>query len=139
MATPDGAEGDLSTDAPIKVVCIAPDGRSGLACAAAVAADALDARELTARAADKATATGAPAELPARDYRWSRPPGVGNLLNLLGATAFGGLAHVEGRGALVGRLGGQVAAPTIDLPDSPRFAAGLPHAFDSGHEQRALR
>ncbi len=140
VATPDGAEGDLTTDSFMKVVCIAPDGHSGFASAAAVAAAALDARELTARAAAKATAGGEPAELPVGDYPVVfGPQAVGTLLNLLGATAFNGLAHAEGRGALVGRLGSRVAAPAVNLADSPRYAAGLPRAFDSeGTNKRPL-
>ena len=59
------------------------------------------------------------------------PDAVGALLDFLGGLAFNGLAHAEGRGALVGRLGTRVAAPTINLADSPRFARTLPRAFDA--------
>ncbi|HEY3186592.1 MAG TPA: metallopeptidase TldD-related protein, partial [Solirubrobacteraceae bacterium] len=48
----------------------------------------------------------------------------------LGWLAFNGLAHAEGRGALSGRLGTRVAAPAINLSDSPRFVRTLPRAFD---------
>ena len=47
------------------------------------------------------------------------PQAVGWLLDLLGETAFNGLAYAEGRGALVGRLGDLVTAPAINLSDSP--------------------
>ena len=53
------------------------------------------------------------------------------LLEFLGGLAFNGLAHAEGRGALGGRLGTRVAAPAINLSDSPRFAGTLPRAFDA--------
>ena len=56
---------------------------------------------------------------------------VGSLLDFLGGLAFDGLAHTEGRGALVGRLGQRAAAPSINLADSPRFASTLPRAFDA--------
>ena len=46
-----------------------------------------------------------------------------------GESAFNGLAHAEGRGALAGRLGERVAAPTINLSDSPRYPRTLPRAF----------
>jgi predicted Zn-dependent protease len=59
------------------------------------------------------------------------PHGVGTLLDLLGFSAFNGLAHAEGRGALSDRLGGKVAAPAINLSDSPRFARTLPRGFDA--------
>ncbi|HSD77233.1 MAG TPA: metallopeptidase TldD-related protein, partial [Solirubrobacteraceae bacterium] len=48
----------------------------------------------------------------------------------LGALAFDGLAYAERRGALVGRLGRRVAAPCINLADSPRLPSTLPRAFD---------
>jgi PmbA protein len=56
---------------------------------------------------------------------------VGSLLEFLGGLAFDGLAHTEGRGALVGRLGERVAASSVNLADSPRFARTLPRAFDA--------
>ena len=59
------------------------------------------------------------------------PDAVGTLLEFLGYLAFNGLAHAEGRGALVGRLGTRVAAPAINLSDSPRFSRTLPRAFDA--------
>jgi PmbA protein len=55
---------------------------------------------------------------------------VGELLQFLGTLAFNGLSHAEGRGALEGRLGTRVAAPAINLADSPRFRGTLPRAFD---------
>jgi PmbA protein len=140
VATPEGAEADRTTDGFMKVVCIAPDGRSGFASGAAVASADLDAPTLSARAAAKAAATGEPAELAPGEYPVVfEPQAVGTLLELLGDTAFNGLAHVEGRGALSGRLGSQVAAPAVNLADSPRFAAGLPRAFDAeGTNKRPL-
>jgi predicted Zn-dependent protease len=55
---------------------------------------------------------------------------VQDLLDFLGALAFNGLAHAEGRGALVGRLGSRVAASAINLSDSPRYPRTLPRAVD---------
>jgi predicted Zn-dependent protease len=59
------------------------------------------------------------------------PAAVGEMLEWLAFTAFNGLAHAEGRGALVGRLGQRVAAPSINLSDSPRYPKTLPRAFDA--------
>ena len=59
------------------------------------------------------------------------PDAVGTLLEFLGFVAFNGRAHVEGRGALVDRLGTAVAAPAIGLTDDPRFPGTLPRAFDA--------
>jgi predicted Zn-dependent protease len=91
-------------------------------------------------AAAKAAAPGEPAELPAGEYPVVlEPRAVGCLLELLGATALDGLAHAEGRGAFVDHLGESVAAPSINLADSPFFGATLPRAFDAeGTPKRPL-
>jgi PmbA protein len=126
------AAADALTDAFMKVVAIAPGGRSGYAATTAVAARELRAGELAESAARKATAPGEPARLPPGRYPVvMERHAVGILLELLGATAFNGLAHVEERGALAGRLGSMVAAPAINLSDSPRFRGTLPRAFDA--------
>ncbi len=65
------------------------------------------------------------------------PQAVGWLLDLLGETAFNGLAHAEGRGALSGRLRETVAAPAINLSDSPTSARTLPRSFDAEGTRKA--
>ena len=135
---------DRTTDAFMKVICIAPGedsapggghtvaGRSGYAADTAVAARRIDARALAERAAAKAAAAGPVAELEPGEYPVVfEPHAVGWLCDLLALTAFNGLAHAEGRGALVGRLGHRVAAPAINLSDSPRFRSTLPRGFDA--------
>jgi PmbA protein len=123
---------DRTTDAFMKVICIARGGRSGYASQTAVAAGALEPERLAERAATKAAAAGEPAELAPGEYTVvMEPHAVGWLLDLLGETALNGLAHVEGRGALTGRLGEAVTAPAINLADSPRASATLPRAFDA--------
>jgi PmbA protein len=123
---------DRTTDAYMKVICIAPGGRSGYGAQTAVAAGALEPERLAERAATKAAVPGDPAELPAGEYPVvMEPHATGWLLDLLGDTALNGLAHAEGRGALAGRLGHAVAAPAINLADSPRAATTLPRAFDA--------
>jgi PmbA protein len=132
VATSDGGALDRTTDALMKVICIAPGGRSGYASRVGVAASAIEPEPLTERAAAKALAPGTPAELPLGEYPVvMEARAVGSLLELLGQTALNGLAYAEGRGALVGRLGQQVAAPAINLADSPQFHATLPRAFDA--------
>jgi PmbA protein len=130
-----GAAGltERTTDAYMKVICIGRDGgRSGYAADTAVAVGELDPRALAQRAAAKALSSGEPAELLPGEYPVVfEPHGVGSLLDLLGFSAFNGLAHVEGRGALSDRLGDKVAAPAINLSDSPRFARTLPREFDA--------
>ncbi len=123
---------DRTTDAYMKVICIAPGGRSGYAAKTAVAAGALEADRLAERAAAKAAVPGAPVELPSGEYPVvMEPHATGWLLDLLGDTALNGLAHAERRGAFAGRLGQAVAAPAINLADSPRGASTLPRAFDA--------
>ena len=123
---------DRTTDAFMKVICIAPGGRSGYASQTAVAAAEIEPDLLAERAAAKAAVPGEPAELEPGEYPVvMEPQAVGWLLDLLGGTALNGLAHAEGRGALVGRLGERVAAPAINLADSPRYHGTLPRAFDA--------
>jgi PmbA protein len=130
--TAGGAVLDRTTDAFMKVICIAPGGRSGYASRTAVAAGSLEPELLAERAATKALAGGDPVELAPGEYPVvMEANAVGWLLDLLGVTAFNGLAHAEERGALAGRLGDLVAAPSINLADSPRSTATLPRAFDA--------
>jgi PmbA protein len=133
VATSAGAGSlDRTTDALMKVICIAPSGRSGYASAMGVAASALAAEQLAETAAAKALAPGDAAELSPGSYPVVlEPRAVGCLLELLGQTAFDGLAHAEGRGAFVGRLGQRIAGPAINLADSPFYGATLPRAFDA--------
>ena len=80
--------------------------------------------------AKEAAASGSPrepAELGPGEYPVVlEHDAVGELLNYLGWLAFDGLAHAEGRGALDGKLGTRVAAPAINLADSPRLRADAP-------------
>jgi PmbA protein len=136
VATSGGSAADRTTDAFMKVICIAPGedgtGRSGYAADTAVAAGRIDAGALAERAAAKAAAAGEPAQLEPGEYPVVfEPHAVGWLCDLLALTAFNGLAHAEGRGALVGRLGQAVTAPAINLADSPRLSGTLPRAFDA--------
>jgi predicted Zn-dependent protease len=120
------------TDAFMKVVCIAPGGRSGFASDAAVAVRDLDPAATAGRAARKAAAQGEAATLPPGDYPVVLDvPAVGELLGWLGLLAFNGLAYAEGRSALEGRLGTPVAAPSINLSDSPRHPRTLPRSYDA--------
>ena len=149
VEAPDAVVSERTTDAFMKVICVrgggsgaaggavpggstAGAGRSGYAAETAVAAGGMDARALSERAARKASVRGEPAELDPGEYPVVfEAHGVGWLCDLLAATAFNGLAHAEGRGALVGRLGQSVAAPSINLSDSPRVPGTLPRGFDA--------
>jgi len=131
-ATEDDGEAERRTDAFMKVICIAPSGRSGYAASSSVAVGDISARELAESAARKALAAGEQAELPPGEYPVVfESHAVGWLCDLLAGCAFNGLAHAEGRGALDGRLGEQVAASQIDLADVPAHPDTLPRSFDA--------
>jgi PmbA protein len=123
---------DLVTDSFMKTIATAADGRTGYTAQTAVAAGAIDARGLATRAAEKALVAGDAVALQPGEYDVVlEPHAVAELLWALGETAFDGLAHAEGRGALTGRLGTRIVSPAINLADSPRFASTLPRAFDA--------
>lgn len=137
-ATDDGGAAERRSDAFMKVICIAPSGRSGYASETAVAVGDITAAELAERAALKAVAGGEPAELPPGEYPVVfAPQATGWLVDLLAECAFNGLAHAEGRGALDGRLGERVASPAINLSDSPDYRPTLPRSFDAEGTRKA--
>jgi predicted Zn-dependent protease len=140
VATRAGAALDRTTHALMKVICVAPGGRSGFATAVGVAEDAFSGAAVAERAAAKALASGPVVELPPGEYPVvMEPRAVSTLLELLGETALDGLAHAEGRGAWAGRLGESVAAPAVNLADSPHSPRTLPRAFDAeGTPKRPL-
>jgi predicted Zn-dependent protease len=122
---------DAVTDAYMKVIARDASGRTGWAADAGRSIAALHPLLLAERASRKVTPQE-PAELEPGEYPVVlESDAVGTLLEFFGGLAFNGLAHVEGRGALVGRLGRQVAAPSINLSDSPRLALTLPRAYDA--------
>jgi len=114
-------------------VCVEGEG-GGRAAGAATATSALDPAGVAARAGRHAAARR-PAVEPDPERLAGPvvlgPEAVAALLRVLGACAFNGLLHAEGRGALAGRLGTRVAAAAINLSDSPRYAATLPRSYDA--------
>jgi len=126
------AVSERATDAFMKVVCIATDGRSGYATAAGKGLDAIDPVALAERSAAKATLSGEPVDLPPGEYPVVlEPAAVGELLAMLAWQTFNGLAYVEDRSAFSGRLGQRLASPAINLSDSPRFPRTFQHGFDA--------
>jgi predicted Zn-dependent protease len=124
------------TDAFMKTTCIAPSGRSGWASRAGVSLHAVEPQAIAEAAATRATGAFAelpePVKLPPGEYPVVlAPAAVGEMVDWLGSAAFNGLAHAEGRGALVGRLGERVVAPSINVSDSPFFGSTLPRSFDA--------
>jgi predicted Zn-dependent protease len=123
---------ERSTDAFMKVVCIAPSGRSGYATASDRSLSALRPRELAETAAAKANVAGEPVALALGEYPVVLESyAVADLLGMLTWHTFNGLAYVEDRSAFNGRLGSRVAAPAINLSDSPRFPRTFQRGFDA--------
>jgi predicted Zn-dependent protease len=126
------AVSERSTDAFMKVVCIAPSGRSGYATAAGRSVNAIDPVELAERSAAKAVASGEPVTLPPGEYPVVlEPAAVGELLAMLAWYTFNGLAYVEERSGFSGRLGERLASPAVNLSDSPRFPRTFQRGFDA--------
>ena len=123
---------DRVTDAAFRVSALAPSGRSGLATAAASAAGGIDARAVARRAGAKVAGLAEPARLEPGEYPVVlEAPAVAEVVDWVGRLAFDGLAYAEGRSAVSDRLGRRVAAPSVNLSDSPRFRGTLPRAFDA--------
>jgi predicted Zn-dependent protease len=127
---------DRVTDAFMKTTCFARDGRSGWASQSGVRLSDLQPRAIAEAAAVRADGSFAgrrdvvklePGEYPVV----LAPAAIAEMLDWLALAAFNGLAHAEGRGALVDRLGTRVAAVAINISDSPRYALTLPRAFDA--------
>jgi len=131
-ATSGAGAAERTTDAFMKVICMAESGRSGYAATTARDAGALDGHALAEQAAKKATMRSEPAELAPGAYPVVfEPHAVGTLLEMLAASAFDGRAHADGRGALSERLGEPLTAPSIELADLPDSRLTLARSFDA--------
>ena len=127
------------TDAFMKVICIAPDGRSGYACASSVAARrprrpgarraAAAARRCMRRRAGRAAARRVP----------GRVRGAGRRLAVRPARRVRLQRARPRRGPRRARreLGETVAAPAINLADSPGHPRTLPRSFDAEGTRKA--
>lgn len=126
---------DAVTDAHMRVICRDEHARSGFAAATAVASGHIDGATIARAAAARITAgasSGEPVALGPGEYTVVLDvEAVGTLLYFLAGLAFDGMAYAEERGALCGRMGTSVAAPCINLSDSPRHPATLARAFDA--------
>ena len=124
--------GERVTDSFMKVVCRDADGRAGYAARSGPALTAIDAGALARESAAKVVPGAEPVALEPGEYPVVLDhDAVGLAIEMLASSAFNGLAHAEGRSALVDRLGTQVAAPAITLTDDPQHRGGLPRGFDA--------
>jgi predicted Zn-dependent protease len=123
---------DAVTDAQFRSVVGSLAGPRGYAARTAVSAGAIDVAAVAREAIGRASRRGHPVAIGCDEVTVVLgPDAVAELLDVLGAMAFDGRAHAEGRGALSGRLGQRVAAPGISLSDSVRFPGTLARAFDA--------
>lgn len=122
---------DRVTDGYMKVICRDDAGRCGFASATSMTSAACDGAELAGLASAKVSPAD-PVELAPGTYPVVfDADAVAELLSFAGILLFNGLAHVEGRGALHGRIGDLVAAPGVTITDDPRAAGTLLRAFDA--------
>ena len=139
-ATDEEGGAERRTDAFMKVICIAPSGRSGYAAQSSVAVGDIDARALAESAARKALADGEPAELPPGEYTVVfEPQAVGWLCDLLAfcvqrPRARGGPRRADGR------LGERSRCRRSTWPTHRFTPRTLPRSFDAeGTRSRRCR
>lgn len=118
------------TDATALVLAAA-DGASGYATRTAWASRDVDAAAIGREAAEKAARThGAGSLAPGRYAAVLEPYAFGELLQWFSDDAFSGLALLEERSCLSGRIGERVFDPRLSLADDALDPLGLPRAFD---------
>ena len=118
------------TDATAMVIA-AGDGFSGHAEATSWRVGALDPARVGTEAAEKAARTRGAVELEPGTYRAVlEPSAFGELLEYFAWDSFSGLALLEERSYLTGRMGEQVFHESVSISEDPLDARGLPKAFD---------
>lgn len=109
----------------------AGEDSSGYAEAFAEDASLLSPRELAESAAQKCAQSAAPRAV--EPGRWDvilEPPAVTDALFHLGAITFNGLACLEGRSPICGRIGERICGANITLVDAPLDPRVIRRAFD---------
>jgi PmbA protein len=124
------AVSQAATDATV-VALAAREDESGYAEATSWKADELDPAALARAAAEKAVQTRGAGELEPGTYRAVLEPyAFAELVFDFGFTSLGGLAFLEGRSYLAGRIGERAFHPSFSLLDDALDPRGLPKAFD---------
>jgi PmbA protein len=119
------------TEAEFHAVVMADAGGSGWTQRVAVDARTLDLEALAQEAVEKADRSRYPVELPIGEYQVVLDAyAVGDLLQNLCFMGLNALAMEEERSPFTGRMGQQVAAPSITIYDDAFTPEGLPRAFD---------
>ena len=124
------AVSQAATDATV-VALAAREDESGYAEATSWKADELNPAELAEAAAEKAARTRGASELEPATYRaLLEPYAFAELVAYFGLTSLGGLALLEGRSYLAGRIGERAFHPSFSLLDDALDPNGFPKAFD---------
>jgi predicted Zn-dependent protease len=119
------------TEAEFHAVVMAEPGGSGWTQRLTVDASTLDFDALAAEVVEKAARSRHPVELPVGEYRVVLDTyAVAELLQNLAYMGLNALALEEDRSPFTGRMGQQVAAPSVTIYDDAFDQAGLPRAFD---------
>jgi predicted Zn-dependent protease len=122
-----------SSQASVTTVVSGDGGGSGFAEVFAAGVEGVDPAAIGRRAADKAVASRAPADLePGRYPVVLEPAAVSTLVGFLAWVGFGGRVLHEGRSCFSGKQDQQVAAPTVSIYDDARAEGtlGLPFDFE---------
>ncbi len=131
VASSTGLEAEQRLTDATTLVIAAGEGASGYAEATASAARDVDAAAVAREAAAKAARTRGAQSLEPAPYRAVLEPyAVAELLDYFGYEAFNGLALLEGRSFLAGRLGERVFDDKVTIADDPLDLRALPKAFD---------
>jgi PmbA protein len=119
------------TEAEFHAVIMADVGGSGWTQRVTVDASTLDFEALAQEAVEKAERSRYPEELPIGEYQIVLDAyAVGDMLQNLAFMGLNALAMEEERSPFTGRMGEQVAAPSVTIYDDAFDPAGLPRAFD---------
>jgi PmbA protein len=118
------------TDAAVLVLA-SGDGRSGYATRTASAVGAVDPRSCAIEATEKAARTSGAMQVAPRVYRAVLEPyALADLLGYFAWDAFSGLALLEERSYLTGRIGERIFDEKVTIRDDALDPRGLPKAFD---------
>jgi predicted Zn-dependent protease len=118
------------TDATVRVLA-AGEGRSGFAEQTSWGVGNIDAEATGRNATAKAERTSGAGEIDPGVYRAVLEPyAFGELLQWFAWDAFSGLALIEERSALTGKLGSAWLDPKVSIVDDALDPRGLPKAFD---------
>ena len=124
------AAAQAATDATVLVLAASTE-ESGYADASSWRAGELDPAAVAARAVATARRTRGAGTLDPGTYRVVlEPSAFASLLWFFAFTSLGGLALLEGRSYLAGRLGERLYHPSFTLVDDGRDPRGFPKAFD---------